>query len=111
MTRRDRHFGDKVKLSANRGWKPRSYRETPDVSAAVCRLVTAIGKRTACGDPEDLAELIKVAETVQTAFRVAVDGLRESGRSDAEIGNVLGVTKQAVAQRFPRNPSGTGGDH
>jgi hypothetical protein len=108
--RKDHGSADKVKLSRKSGGTSRSYRETPDVSAAVCRLVAAIGKRTACGDPEDLAELLKVADTVQTAFRVAVTGLREAGRTDAEIGHILGVTKQAVAQRFPRNVGGTDGD-
>ena len=33
----------------------------------------------------------------------AVEGLRSSGFSDTEIGLVLGVTKQAVQQRWPRN--------
>jgi len=98
----DHGSADKAALSAKRPRKTRSYRETPDISAAACRLTLAIGKRAACGDPEDLAELTKVADAVQTALRTAVEGLRESGRSDAEIGRVLGVTKQAVAQRFPR---------
>jgi hypothetical protein len=72
------------------------------VAAAVVRLVTAIGRRVADGDPEDLTELLRVDRAVAEAYRAGVDGLRAAGRSDGEIGAVLGVTRQAVAQRWPR---------
>ena len=94
--------GDKAALSRGRPRRRAAYRETPEVSAAVVRLVTAIGRRVADGDPEDLPELVRVERAVAEAFRFGVAGLRAEGRSDAEIGRVLGVSKQAVAQRWPR---------
>lgn len=98
-----RRSTDKVTLSGRRPPRRFSYRETPDVAAAVVRLVSAIGKRVADGDPEDLAALVAVERAVAEAFTLGVDGLRATGRSDGEIGRVLGVSKQAVAQRWPRD--------
>lgn len=99
----DGHSIDKPALSPKQVPRARrTYRETPDVAAAVCRLVTAIGRRTADGDPEDLIELVSVQATVEAAFQIAVEGLRAQGRCDTDIGRVLGVTKQAVQQRWPR---------
>ncbi len=79
------------------------YREIHDVSQAAIRLVRAVGRRVAQDDPDDLAELVEIGRAVDEALRVAVDGLRESGFTDAQIGAALGgVTRQAVSQRFPR---------
>lgn len=102
LTVHDGHPIDKPALSAKRAPRRRAYRETHEIAAAVCRLVLAIGRRAAEGDPEDLAELFRIEDTVAIALAAAVDGLRAQGRSDSEIGRVLGVTKQAVAQRWPR---------
>lgn len=80
-----------------------SYRETPDVARAVERLVRAIGRRVAAdGIPEYLEELRRVERALDAAHREAVDGLRALGFSDTEIGRPLGVTRQAVRQRWPR---------
>jgi hypothetical protein len=80
-----------------------TYRETPDVAKAVVRLVRAIGRRVA-GDaiPEHLDELQRVQGALDQAWKDAVDGLRAAGFSDSEIGRPLGVTRQAVRQRWPR---------
>lgn len=82
------------------------YRETRDVTNAVQRLITALGKRVADGDPDELLLLRAVASTVRTAEATAVAGLREQGHSDAVIGTYLGVTRQAVEQRWPRRQAG-----
>lgn len=80
-----------------------SYRETPEVSKAVVRLTKAIGRRVAAdGIPEYLDELGAVERALHEAYATAVAGLRETGFSDAEIGRPLGVTRQAVQQRWPR---------
>lgn len=97
---------DKATLSRGRAGRRFAYRETPDVAAAVVRLVTAIGRRVADGDPEDLPELVRVEQALAEAFRAGVAGLRAAGRSDSEIGAQLGVSKQAVAQRWPRGANG-----
>ncbi len=79
------------------------YREIHDVAQAAIRLVRAVGRRVAQDDPDDLAVLVDIGRAVDEALRVAVDGLRESGFTDAQIGRALGgVSRQAVGQRFPR---------
>lgn len=91
---------DKTDLS--RAPRRKSYRETPDVTAATARLIMALGKRIAEEDPEDLANLLTLDRALRQAWATAIAGLRETGYSDGEIGQVLGTTKQAVQQRWPR---------
>jgi hypothetical protein len=93
--------GDKGSLSMNR-----PYRDTHEVTAGVARLVRAIGKRVAHEDPEDLVHLARLDEALSVAWRTAVTGLRATGYSDTQIGAELGITKQAVAQRWPRSATG-----
>jgi hypothetical protein len=95
-----RRFGGKAALPPKR---PQAYRETPDVADAVCRLIRAIGKRIATEDPPDLLLLVELEQEVRQAWQVAVAGLRRSGATDREIGQVLGTTRQAVEQRWPRS--------
>lgn len=90
---------DKVVLSAGR--RPK-YRETPDVVAGARRIIGAVGKRVATEDPEDLEMLLALEDELAKAWRRAVDGLRQTGYTDGQIGEVLLITKQAVAQRWPR---------
>ena len=80
----------------------RRYKETGDVSAAVCRLIRALGKRVAEEDPEDLHVLVRVEQALDAAWTTAISGLRSTGYTDAQIGKALGCSKQAVQQRFPR---------
>jgi hypothetical protein len=91
--------GGKATLPAKR----RQYRETPDVTAAVRRLVCALGKRIATEDPEALELLLALDDDLREAWRVAITGLRGSGFLDREIGEVLGCSRQAVEQRWPRD--------
>lgn len=92
-------FGGKAPLPKKRR---ESYRETPDVAAAVARLILSVGRRVATEDPESLAELVKLEQKLRQAWSTAVAGLRRSGATDREIGAALGVTRQAVEQRWPR---------
>lgn len=96
-------FASNRKLTPKRRTPRHGYRETATVAEGARRFVRAIGKRVADGDPEDLAELLRLQHQLDQAFATAVDGLRARGRSDAEIGRVLGVTRQAVGQRWPRD--------
>jgi hypothetical protein len=91
--------GGKVALPPKR---PQRYRETPEVVVATRRLITAIGKRIATEDPPDLLLLAELEHEVRRAWAVAVQGIRRSGFTDREIGEVLGTTRQAVEQRWPR---------
>jgi hypothetical protein len=80
----------------------RRYRETPDVVAATRRLLRVVGKRIATEDPNDLRLLLQLDQELEQAWAIAVAGVRGSGFTDRQIGEVLGTTKQAVAQRWPR---------
>lgn len=95
-------FDRKAALTRRRRPPVNGYRETAKVAEGARRFVRAIGKRIAQGDPEDLAALLELDRVVADAYRTAVDGLRAQGRSDEAIGRVLGVSRQAVGQRWPR---------
>jgi hypothetical protein len=83
--------------------RPQPYRETPDVTDAIRRLIRALGKRISTEDPESLELLAALDVELRVAWRVAIAGLRRSGFTDREIGQVLGTTRQAVEQRWPRS--------
>jgi transposase-like protein len=70
--------------------------------AAITLIERAIGNRADDGDVEDLALLLEVGEAYRRTLHRCVNGLRDAGYSDRDIGEFLGVTKQAVQQRFPR---------
>jgi hypothetical protein len=92
------------RLEGKVGLPPRRrYRETPEVVAAIRRLVRAMGKRIAEEDPESLLLLRELEQEVRRAWQVAIEGIRHSGATDREIGEVLGTTRQAVEQRWPRS--------
>jgi hypothetical protein len=82
--------------------KRRQYRETPDLTDAARRLIRSIGKRIATEDPESLELLLALDADLREAWRTAITGLRSSGFLDREIGQVLGCSRQAVEQRWPR---------
>jgi hypothetical protein len=102
--------GDNSSLSTTRRRRRRRDREAPDVGEAVRRLVAALGRRAAEGDLDALVELERVADAIREAEAVAVDGLRRVGYSDGEVGRELGVSRQAVRQRWPRASDISGGD-
>jgi hypothetical protein len=62
------------------------------------RMIRALGQR---GGWE---ALYRLEADVAAAQRVAVERMRADGFSDAEIGAGVGITRQAVRQRFPRQP-------
>lgn len=82
--------------------KRRQYRETPEVVGATRRLIRVIGKRVSTEDPDGLLLLDALEQEVRQAWKIAVEGLRHSGYTDREIGMIIGITRQAVEQRWPR---------
>ena len=85
--------------------------ETPEYVAMLCRMVRAAGRRIADGDPEDLVLMLQVQVELDAAVAAGVRGMRENtGRSWAEIGRALGVTKQAAAKRWGLTPQPTPAD-
>lgn len=76
-----------------------------EVTEGICRLVAALGRRCAGSDPDTATYLAMVRDQLDHAFAGAVQGWRAAGFSDGQIGRELGVTKQAVQQRWPRRPA------
>lgn len=84
------------------------YRETFEIAAAVGRQIDGLAKRTSTEDPDGLLLLLSLEEKLADAMRVTVTGLRKSGYTDREIGQVLGgITKQSVAERWPHRATGS----
>lgn len=79
--------------------------ENDDYAAFTRRILAAHGRRIAHGDIEGLADLAALSADVDTALVDAVTGLRAAGFSWTDIGNRLGITRQAAHQRYA-----TGGD-
>jgi hypothetical protein len=84
-----------------RGQRAERVVETSDYGSGLVRQITRMGAR-ASGDLDALAWLAGAADHARGALAVAVDGCRARGYSDAEIGAALGITRQAVGQRFGR---------
>jgi hypothetical protein len=96
--RRRRFCSDPCK---RRGQKAERITEDADYSKAVVRMIGGMGRRASA----DLPALKALAEAVDNARQIlalAVDGARARGYSDGEIGRALGITRQAVGQRFGR---------
>jgi hypothetical protein len=77
--------------------------ETPEYGAMVRRMVRAYGKRVGNADDVDLSQMLALREEVEAAIATAVVLQRDNwGRSWAEIGRGLGITRQAAQQRYGR---------
>jgi hypothetical protein len=76
--------------------------ETGDFGAFAGRVVRAMARRAVSdGDVTMLAELVKLGEAVEAARTEAVASLHDDhGYSWAEIGAMLGVTKQTAHGRY-----------
>lgn len=86
-----------------RGGRRRSRRErpeSPELGQASRRFARALASRAAEGDTEALEQLVEVAAAVDDAIGVAARALHGVDYSWTDIGNVLGVTRQAARQRF-----------
>ena len=86
-----------------KGQKRERIIEDDRYAAGVVRLIRKMSIR-ASADLEALKWLAGAAEHARGALAVAVDGCRSRGYSDGEIGAALGITRQAVWKRFPRQP-------
>jgi DNA-directed RNA polymerase specialized sigma24 family protein len=78
--------------------------ENDEFAAFARRIIRAHGRRVAAGDVEALRELVALSTVIDEAIGQAVIGLRAFGYSWAEIGQRLGISRQAAQQRW-------GGDH
>ncbi len=76
--------------------------ENDQYAAFVRRVVAAYRRRVAAGDIDAISDMTRVAAELDDAISQAVAGLRAAGYSWAGIAARLGVTRQAVQQRWGR---------
>ena len=74
--------------------------ENDEYAAFTRRVLRAYARRIAAGDIDAITELSSLYGEVEAALGRAVLGLRLLGYSWADIGNRLGVTRQAAHQRW-----------
>ena len=79
--------------------------ETGDYLAMCRRVIRAAGERCGEADPFDLGELVTLRDSVEVAIAATVAGLRDNGYSWAEVGDGLGISKQAAQQRYAEKVS------
>jgi hypothetical protein len=65
-----------------------------------CAGLRAYARRVGDGDGEALALMLGLADELDAAIAVAVEGLRACGYSWAEIGSRLDITRQAAQERW-----------
>ena len=78
----------------------RDVGENDEYVAFVRRIIRAYARRVATGDVEALTDMVGLSELLDKAIGDAVSGLRSHGYSWAEIGQRLGISRQAAQQRW-----------
>jgi hypothetical protein len=96
--RRKRFCSDRCRY---KGQKRERIYEFSGYARMVIARIRKMAER-ADGDIAALPWLAAAAEASRDALAAAVDRCRAGGYSDAEIGQALGTTRQAVGQRFGR---------
>jgi len=94
---------DTVKTALTPDRAPRVV-ENDEYAAFARRVLRAYARRVADGDVEALTLMLGLSAEIDTAIAQAVQGLRGSGYSWAEIGSRLGITRQAAQQRWGARP-------
>lgn len=80
--------------------------ETAEYLAAARRFIRAAGRRVGDADPEDLADLLALQDTLAEAIEAAVHAQRDQhGRSWTDIARGAGTTRQAARQRWGVKPA------
>jgi hypothetical protein len=89
--------GDKARLSAKRR---RRTVENDEYGEFIRRILRAYSRRVADDDIDALSLMTRLADELDDAIAQAVKGLRTQGYSWTEIGDRLGITRQAARQRW-----------
>ena len=92
-----RPLGVNISLTPKR---PRRVVENDEYAAFARRVIAAYSRRVASGDIDAIAEMAALADHLDAAIGDAITGLRAIGYSWADIALRLGVTRQAVQQRW-----------
>jgi hypothetical protein len=74
--------------------------ENDEYAAFIRRILRAYARRVASGDVEALRDMVGLSSLLDDTITQAVIGLRSHGYSWAEIGDRLGITRQAAQQRW-----------
>jgi DNA-directed RNA polymerase specialized sigma24 family protein len=90
-------MSDNGRLSHRRA---RRVVENDEYAAFVRRAIRALGARVGRGDVETLASLVELSSELDTVIAESIAGLRAAGFSYGEIAVRLGVSRQAVRQRW-----------
>jgi hypothetical protein len=93
------------KGSLPRKLRERRYTEDASYAAFVRRAVRGLGYRAAMDDLESAEYLRAIEADLEEAWCRAVAGWRGAGYTDGQIGDQLGITRQAIQFRWPREES------
>jgi hypothetical protein len=74
--------------------------ENDEYAAFARRVIAAYSRRVGSGDIDAIAEMAALADHLDAAISDAITGLRAIGYSWADLALRLGVTRQAVQQRW-----------
>lgn len=78
---------------------PHTHKDPANL-AMIGRMIDSAGRHVGQRDPDLLAELCALRGRLEAAIDVAVAGQRSSGIFWSSIAEALGVTKEAVVQRY-----------
>lgn len=78
---------------------PHEHRDPGNIDM-IARMIGAAGRTVGTLDPDQLARLDALHRRVDEAMVAAIIGQRRAGIRWESIGDALGVTKQAVIQRY-----------
>ena len=74
--------------------------ENDEYACFLQRVIRAYSRRVASGDIDAINTMVRLSADLDHATREAITGLRGIGYSWADIGLRLGITRQAVQQRW-----------
>lgn len=74
-------------------------REAPEVGSAALRMMRALVRRAGQGDTEALEWLARLERELPELISEAIVGGREFGYTYADLGQCLGISRQAARQR------------
>jgi hypothetical protein len=78
-----------------------TVRSTDDRIGGIVRMIRALGRDGTEWELSDLRRIADIEDHLFTARDRAIGALRDSGHTDGQIAEALGVTRQAVSKRWP----------
>ena len=80
--------------------------ENDEYAAFVRRVLRAYAARVALGDIDAVADMVAISGEMNALIAEAVRGLRDKGYSWADVGQRLGVSRQAAFERWGKRVKG-----